>query len=333
MNHFNPLLIGMENRAYMTDRQASVYVSSMEVTMYRKLLEPSDYPILKPVFEKQPHNLSIYSLLSLIAWNTGRIQSYYAFDGDRLVINNESTICPDDRYLILPLSGTRRITPEELYDLAIDHGYRHYRFVPGDYLAMMEIKKVENWFIITEQTEFEDYVYRTEDLIQLKGNRYAKKRNLIHQFTRDYDAKGRVTVNHLASADAEACLTFLEQWCRERQCDKNESLACEKQAVVRTLTHPELLEIEGIIVRIDGEVSAFAIMSRLNASMGVLHFEKAYSNIRGLYQFLDNECARRLFSRYEFINKESDMNIAELAQSKKSYHPALRIKSYSLKAR
>jgi uncharacterized protein len=301
--------------------------------MKRKLLEPSDYPILKSVFEKQPYNLSIYSLLSLIVWNTGPIQSYYTFDGDRLVINSESSICPEDRYLILPLSGRRHLTPEELYDLAIDRGFRHYRFIPGDYLATMEIKKVENRFIITEQTEFEDYVYRTEDLMQLKGNRYAKKRNLIHQFIRDYDANDRVTVDNLSSANAEACLTFLEQWCHQRQCDKNESLACEKQAVVRTLTHPEILEIEGIIVRIDGDISAFAIMSRLNESMGVLHFEKAFSNIRGLYQFLDNECARRLFSRYEFINKESDMNIAELAQSKKSYHPAFRIKSYSLTAR
>lgn len=301
--------------------------------MSRKLLEPSDYPVLKPVFEKQPHNLSIYSLLSLIAWNTGPIQSYYTFDGDRLVINSESSIHPEDRYLILPLSDRGFLTPEELHDLAIDHGYRHYRFVPGDYLAAMGLNKIEQWFEITEQPEFEDYVYRTEDLIQLKGNRYAKKRNLMHQFVRDYDSNGRVTVDNLEPANTEACLTFLEQWCHQRQCDQNESLACEKRAVVHTLTHPEILEFAGIAVRIDGEVSAFAIMSSLNERMGVLHFEKAFSAIRGLYQFLDNECARRLFSQYEFINKESDLNIPELAQSKRSYHPVLRIKSYRLTVR
>ncbi|MDD5775825.1 MAG: phosphatidylglycerol lysyltransferase domain-containing protein, partial [Candidatus Omnitrophica bacterium] len=81
---------------------------------------------------------------------------------------------------------------------------------------------------------------------------------------------------------------------------------------------------------IDGVVNAIAIMSALHEKTGVLHFEKAFSDIRGLYQFLDNECAKRLFSQYEFINKESDMNIAELAQSKKSYHPVQRIKSYCL---
>jgi hypothetical protein len=301
--------------------------------MNRKLLEPPDYPILKPVFEKQPYNLSIYSLLSLIVWNTGTIRSYYTFDGDRLVISSESSIHPEDRYLILPLSDRGLLTPEELHDLAIDRGYRHYRFVPGDYLATMEGKKAEHWFKINEQTGFEDYVYRASDLIELKGNRYAKKRNLIHQFVRDYDFNGRVTVDNLAPADTEACLTFLEQWCHQRQCDQNESLACEKQALVHTLTNMELLEIVGIVVRIDGEVSALAIMSRLNEKTGVLHFEKAFSAMRGLYQFLDNVCARRLFSEYEFINKESDMNIAELVQSKKSYHPVQRIKSYCLMVR
>ena len=303
--------------------------------MNRKFLEPSDYPVLKPVFEKQPYNLSIYSLLSLIAWNTGPITSYYTFDGDRLVISSESSMHPEDRYLILPLSGRGLLTPEELHDLAIDHGYRHYRFVPGDYLATMGLKKTEHWFIITEEPEFEDYVYRTEDLSQLKGNRYARKRNLIHQFVRDYDFNGRVMVEALRPADVDACLAFLEQWCKQRQCDleHNESLACEKRALINTLTHMEILESAGIVVRIDGEVNAFAIISHLNEKMGVLNFEKAFSNIRGLYQFLDNECARRLFSQYEFINKESDLNIAELAKAKKSFHPIQRIKSYRLTVR
>ncbi|MFH1080137.1 MAG: phosphatidylglycerol lysyltransferase domain-containing protein [Pseudomonadota bacterium] len=301
--------------------------------MNRKSLEPSDYPVLKPVFEKQSYNLSIYSLLSLIVWNTGPIRSYYTFDGDRLIISSESSMYPEDRYLIMPISGRGLIIPEELHDLAVDHGYRHYRFVPGDYLAIMERKKAEQWFQINEQTGFEDYVYRTEDLIQLKGNRYARKRNLIHQFMREYNDQGRVSVDDLRPTDTDVCLTFLDHWCEQRQCDQDESLACEKRALIHALTHMEILESAGIVVRIDGGVSAIAIMSVLNEKTGVLHFEKAFSNIRGLYQFLDNECAKKLFSQYEFINKESDLNIAELAQSKKSYHPVKRIKSYCLTVR
>jgi hypothetical protein len=301
--------------------------------MNRKLLEPSDYPVLKPVFEKQPYNLSIYSLLSLIVWNTGPIRSSYRFDRDRLVIDSESLADPEKRYLILPLSDRGLLSPEELHDLAIDHGHRHYHFVPGDYLAMMDLRKVGNWFKISEQPEFEDYVYRTQDLISLRGNRYAGKRNLIHQFTQTFGRDDRVSVTDLTQADTDACLAFLEAWCRQRQCDQNEGLACEKQAVINALTHQKILEISGIVVRIDDDVNAFAIMSRLNEQTGILHFEKAFSQVRGLYQFLDRECARRLFSQYALINKESDMDIEALAQSKRSYHPVLRIKSYRLTVR
>jgi len=62
----------------------------------------------------------------------------------------------------------------------------------------------------------------------------------------------------------------------------------------------------------------------------ILNIEKADAHIRGLYQFLDQECARRLFEGVEYINKESDMGIPELASSKRSYSPVKRIRSYQL---
>ena len=86
----------------------------------------------------------------------------------------------------------------------------------------------------------------------------------------------------------------------------------------------------GILIRIDGAVSAFGIGSRLNRMTATLNFEKAFSEIKGLYQFLDNECAKRLFGEFHYINKESDMNLPNLAESKQSYHPVMRVKSFAL---
>jgi hypothetical protein len=128
---------------------------------------------------------------------------------------------------------------------------------------------------------------------------------------------------------------FLEKWCEQRGCDvdRNESLACEKLAAINALTYLDRLESSGILIRINGDVSAFGICSYLTDDMGVLNFEKAFSDIKGLYQFLDNECAGRLFSRYKYINKESDMNMPNLAQSKNSYNPVMKLKSYCLTAR
>jgi hypothetical protein len=87
------------------------------------------------------------------------------------------------------------------------------------------------------------------------------------------------------------------------------------------------------LIRVDGAVSALGIGSRLNGTMATLNFEKAFSGIKGLYQFLDNECAKKLFKGFRYINKESDMNLLNLAEAKQSYHPLLRVKSFVLALR
>jgi hypothetical protein len=63
--------------------------------------------------------------------------------------------------------------------------------------------------------------------------------------------------------------------------------------------------------------------------MGVLHFEKAFSRVKGLYQYFDRECARQLFAESSLINKENDMDIPEIAYTKSSYFPTMRIKSFN----
>jgi hypothetical protein len=64
--------------------------------------------------------------------------------------------------------------------------------------------------------------------------------------------------------------------------------------------------------------------------MATLQYEKAYDKIKGLYQYFDNQCAKRLFNGYTYINKESDMGVEGLAKAKKSYHPIHIIESFRL---
>ncbi|MDD5170676.1 MAG: phosphatidylglycerol lysyltransferase domain-containing protein, partial [Syntrophales bacterium] len=107
--------------------------------------------------------------------------------------------------------------------------------------------------------------------------------------------------------------------------------ACEKEAVTHALNSIEDMEWRSLWVRIDGQISAFVIVSHLTVDLGVMNFEKAYTHIRGLYQYLDNIGAQQLFDGYKYINKESDMGIAALAASKKSYYPIKKLKSFCLK--
>jgi uncharacterized protein len=296
-----------------------------------KPVSVSDYAILKPFFSAHPYNLSAYSPASIIAWSCNKSKAHYTITDGELLIAGETEDLPD-RHLILPLSQEGPYTAARLYDVARRAGIGRYWYVPGDYLETLDRSKMETLFVLEEQREFEDYVYLTEDLIHLKGNRFSKKRNLIHQFSREYLRKDRVKVEEILPGNVEECLQFLEIWCEQHDCDADQesNLACEKNAVITTLKNMARLESKGIQIRVDGRVSAFGIGSRLSGTTATLNFEKADSGIKGLYQFLDNECARRLFSGFLYVNKESDMNIPNLAESKQSYNPILRIKSYAL---
>lgn len=300
--------------------------------MKLKPLTPQDYPFLKPFFEKQRHQLCIYSLPSLLSWSNDEYQPHGGIIDEALIIAAEFNRQKEKRHLILPVSPDKDFPPEALYELAVKLGYQSYWFVTENYLQEYNQDNIAAFFRIREQYEYEDYVYKTSDLVELKGNKYSKKRNLIKQFTRDYIERGLVHIEKITPDLSSECVQFLNEWCQERNCDMNEfdQLACERQAAQNTIECLDIFNSQGILLRIDGKVSAFGIGAYLTENMGVLHFEKAFSRIKGLYQYFDNQCAKLLFNGYIFMNKESDMCIPGLAKAKKSYYPVKRIKSYEL---
>ena len=295
-------------------------------------LTAPDFDRYRPYFENQRYELCAYALSSIIAWSNSEYKPYGAEYAGAFVVAAEFNTQEENRHLLLPISPQRMFEPEELAAVAREAGYTQYWFVPKSYLDHFGIDTVERFFKVDGHGAYDDYVYRVEDLARLKGNRYSKKRNLIRQFQRNYVDAGKVVVEPIATESAEDCLLFLEEWCRERDCDADDQmdLACEKQAAINTLTHFDALRVKGILLRIDGQVSAFGISAPLTRDMATLQYEKAFSSVKGLYQYFDNACARMLFNGYTYLNKESDMGIPGLAKAKRSYHPEKIVESVRL---
>ncbi len=283
-------------------------------------IRPQDYPGLKRFFEKQAYRLCVYSLPSLLSWNNSVYQPYVAISDDVLMIAAEyDEAHQKDRHLILPVSPSRQFAPDELADIAKKLGYTAYWFVPEDYIHQFGEEQIGCFFDVSEQIGFADYIYRKEDLAELKGNKYSKKRNLIHQFDKEYVQTNRIKTEPITPSLASECLNFLDEWCEERDCsEKQDDLACEKQAAANMIRHIGEFDVKGLATRIDGKIGAFGIASRLTEEIGVLHFDL---------------CAKQLFNGYAYINKESDMNVPGLMQAKKSYHPAMMVKSYTMTLR
>lgn len=307
----------------------------MKIQNSFRLLTVSDYSRLKPFFNPLKYPLAIYSLSSLIAWNNELNPTYYTMEDNLLLLMTAGTLpeYPKCRCLLLPLSPFREVTPPELAELARRHCLSTFCFIPESYVEHFGLSSIRTLFSLTEQPDYSDYIYLKKDLTELQGKRYLKKRNHINYFRRIFLETGRTTIEALSPVNIPDTLLFLDRWCaKDSRCnpETDPNLGQESQAARLMLENLELLEARGIAIRIDGEVCAFGVVTSLTDKIKVLNFEKAYSHIRGLYQFLDRECACRLFEDVEFINKESDMGIPGLAGSKKSYFPVNRVRSYKL---
>lgn len=296
-------------------------------------ISEQDYDWLAPFFEGQAYELCEYSLPGILAWSSASYFPCATVQDGRLLLAAEYPGHPEYRHLVLPLGGVEP-DPAELAALAREMGFSKYWFVPQAYLDRHGIELVRQFFQITEQSGYHDYVYEVRDLAELKGNRYAKKRNLIKQFQRAY-APERLLFEPISSANSRQCIAFLEEWCEQEGCfgQGNATLECEMEAAVNMLGLVERGKTRGVVLRIDTVISALAVASPLVEGMVALQFQKACKSIKGLYQFFDRECARNLCQGFTLVNKESDMDKEGLAQAKRSYHPVRMIYAYELRLR
>jgi hypothetical protein len=172
-------------------------------------------------------------------------------------------------------------------------------------------------FRVEEDRDNWDYVYRVEDLSELAGRRFHKKRNLVKQCLEGH----KCAHEPITEANLAECLDFQERWCKARQCGVEPGLCHENLAVLEMLEHYHELGLFGSAVRVDGRIEAYAVGEELSPGTAVCHFEKAAPGIQGLGQLINQWFAEHSLSGYEFVNREQDMGIPGLRQAKESYYP------------
>ena len=295
-------------------------------------VSPAEYKRLEPFFREQPHAHSVYCLSGLVAWNNCAFSNYYAVSDKTVLMYESPENDPSSAYLLMPVSGAREVPPCELAQALKKSGRGELRFIPQAFVEKHRAE-LDKLFTVTEQPQYEDYVYLQKDLALLEGRKYAKKRNLLRQFERQYLAAGRVKLEHITSANTALCAELAEQWYKTRSAQRGaptQELLCDRKALLQTLENFGDTGASGLLIRVDGKPAGLGIASRLNADTAVLNFEKALDEIKGLYQYLDRECAAKLCKDCAHINKESDLGDPGLRQAKESYFPVFRVKAYKL---
>ncbi len=199
--------------------------------------------------------------------------------------------------------------------------------VPQEMLPFFE----KNGFYATlKETE---YLYETEALIRLSGNRYKSKRSVYNAFAKRYPS---ATLSPYCSTDQEACFARYDAWRAEREAQCNDEVYCamldDSRAAHRiAIIHREALGLLGRIVRIKGEIKGYTFGYPLNADTFCVLLEVADLRIKGLAQFIYREFCRELVGTYKWINAMSDSGLENLKRVKRSYHPIRLMPSYNVK--
>jgi len=171
-----------------------------------------------------------------------------------------------------------------------------------------------------------DYVYRSQDLIELSGRRYHSKKNHLNRFLKNYPFNYREMDRELV----EGFLGMQEKWCQMRECVESPELLSEDYAIREALTHFEELDYRGGAVEINAEIEAFSLGEPLNPNTAVIHIEKANPDIPGLYGTINQLFCRNAWSPMEYVNREQDLGIEGLRRAKESYHPHHMVNKYTL---
>ena len=173
----------------------------------------------------------------------------------------------------------------------------------------------------TDRDSF-DYVYAIDDLADLKGRKFQKKRNHINRFE---EAHPDYHVLPLDETTRVAAFAMLHDWYAARAAaDPHGDFLLERLALNRAFAFQAQLGLEGLVLVDGGRVLAFTMGSRLNKTTFDVHFEKAREDADGAYPVINREFARYLRNRYpelQWLNREDDLGLEGLRKAKLSYCP------------
>ncbi|MCI5535412.1 MAG: phosphatidylglycerol lysyltransferase domain-containing protein [Lentihominibacter sp.] len=171
-----------------------------------------------------------------------------------------------------------------------------------------------------------DYIYLTQDLIDLRGRAYHSKKNHLNYFLRTYDYE----YIEMTSDMADDAMKFIAEFNARKEVPEHEMemLRMEEQAMEDVFRNLEKVGYSAGAILIDGKIEAIAIGGQLGRNTITEHVEKANVNYRGLYQAINNEFCRNVASKAKYINREEDMGIPNLRKAKLSYKPVKLLEKY-----
>lgn len=189
--------------------------------------------------------------------------------------------------------------------------------VPEMFLGKLNVNLRDN-LTLEEARGHWDYLYSAEELIQLRGNRFHKKKNLLKQFKKNYEFK----YVPLEAEIIQMAKEMQEDWCTWRDCESSELLISENAAIARVLKdYEKLTGLLGGAILIDQKMAAYTVAEKVTEDIIIIHFEKGSSAYKGIYQAINQMFLEHSCGNVKTVNREQDLEDAGLRKAKLSYNP------------
>ncbi|MFA7092053.1 MAG: phosphatidylglycerol lysyltransferase domain-containing protein [Arcobacteraceae bacterium] len=253
--------------------------------------------------------------------------------------------------MLLPPLGEKENTYEAIlkcFDIMNSHNsnrnYSKIEYVHEDILEGF-VDYLEEGTLIYEmlkdfiiEKKLVDYIYKVDDLIDLKGDAYKSKRNEINKFKKIYP-EHRIEIMD-KEKHGTAVLNLFNKWVKDRTTymPKEEveifldGIYFERFAIKRLINDYNNLDIIGLVIYIDDEVKGFTVGDRINDKIASVIIEKTDFEILGCAQFIFREFTKILKNKYaiDYINVGDDMGFENLKKVKMSYRPNKLVPKYTI---
>lgn len=173
-------------------------------------------------------------------------------------------------------------------------------------------------FDIEFDRDVADYIYETQALIELKGRKYHGKKNHINKFNKMYDW----SYEEITPDNTEECLEMLARWKQQNCTPENLEKHAEICVSEASLKEREFLGLKGGLIRVNGDVAAFAVGEKIAPDTFCVHIEKAFADIQGAYSVINQQFLIHEAEDCTYVNREDDVGDPGLRKAKLSYHPA-----------
>ena len=282
----------------------------------------SDRDWLLPLLAEESLPLCNYSFPVLFCW-----QDAYRFQlarlEDRVLIRLSSTL---GRSYLWPVGrGDPAPAMEALRADAEAHGEPlrliGLTFYHRNWLA----DRYPDRFAFAETRDGFDYLYKLDRLADLPGKKLHAKRNHIRRLD---DACPGWTWTPMTAEDIPDCRDMDQAWHRDalvRETGRETaSLEEDHKAMALALAHWDRMGLEGVVLRWEGQVLAFAMGAPLTETIFDVHFERARGEIQGTYAAVNRAFAqyvRQTHPGIRYLDREDDMGMPGLRKAKLSYYP------------